>query len=91
MAQVVTSFHKCGGNIGDDVHIPLPEWVTKIGQSNPDIFFTDREGRHNPECLSWGIDKERVLRGRTAVEVSLYVVLVKLQFFCSLYAHGNFF
>ncbi|PSS04351.1 Beta-amylase [Actinidia chinensis var. chinensis] len=67
--QVVTSFHKCGGNIGDDVHIPLPEWVTLIGQSNPDIFFTDREGRHNPECLSWGIDKERVLRGRTAVEV----------------------
>ncbi|KAM2531971.1 hypothetical protein PS1_000646 [Malus domestica] len=40
-----------------------------IGRGNPDIFFTDREGRHNPECLSWGIDKKRVLRGRTAVEV----------------------
>ncbi|KAI7979646.1 Beta-amylase 7, partial [Camellia lanceoleosa] len=23
----------------------------------------------NPECLTWGIDKERILRGRTAVEV----------------------
>ncbi|KAL6990359.1 Leucine-rich repeat receptor-like serine/threonine-protein kinase bam2, partial [Sarracenia purpurea var. burkii] len=67
--QAVMSFHECGGNIGDDVHIPLPQWVTKIGQRNPDIFFTDREGRRNPECLSWGIDKERVLRGRTAVEV----------------------
>lgn len=63
------SFHECGGNVGDDVCIPLPHWVAEIGRSNPDIFFTDREGRRNPECLSWGIDKERVLRGRTAVEV----------------------
>ncbi|GAV92042.1 Glyco_hydro_14 domain-containing protein/DUF822 domain-containing protein [Cephalotus follicularis] len=67
--QVVMSFHECGGNVGDDVCIPLPHWVAEIGRSNPDIFFTDREGRRNPECLSWGIDKERALRGRTAVEV----------------------
>ncbi|XWS46091.1 hypothetical protein CRYUN_Cryun14cG0033900 [Craigia yunnanensis] len=67
--QVVMSFHECGGNVGDDVCIPLPHWVAEIGRSNPDIFFTDREGRRNPECLSLGIDKERVLRGRTAVEV----------------------
>ncbi|KAF5731729.1 beta-amylase 7 isoform X1 [Tripterygium wilfordii] len=67
--QVVMSFHECGGNVGDDVCIPLPHWVAEIGRSNPDIFFTDREGRRNPECLSWGIDKERILRGRTAFEV----------------------
>lgn len=67
--QVVMSFHKCGANVGDDVHIPLPQWITEIGHKNPDIFFTDREGRRNHECLTWGIDKERVLRGRTAVEV----------------------
>ncbi|PPS17951.1 hypothetical protein GOBAR_AA02634 [Gossypium barbadense] len=67
--QVVMSFHECGGNVGDDVCIPLPHWVAEIGRSNPEIFFTDKEGRRNPECLSWGIDKERVLRGRTAVEV----------------------
>lgn len=66
--QVVMSFHECGGNVGDDVYIPLPEWVTEIGHRNPDIYFTDREGRRNHECLTWGIDKERVLRGRTAVE-----------------------
>ena len=63
------SFHECGGNVGDDVCIPLPHWVAEIGRNNPDIFFTDREGRRNPECLSCGIDKERVLRGRTGVEV----------------------
>lgn len=67
--KVVMSFHECGGNIGDDVCIPLPHWVSEIGRSNPDIYFTDRAGRRNPECLSWGIDKERVLRSRTAVEV----------------------
>ncbi|KAE7999513.1 hypothetical protein FH972_003932 [Carpinus fangiana] len=67
--QVVMSFHECGGNVGDDVCIPLPHWVAEIGRSNPDIFFTDKEGRRNPECLSWGIDMERVLRGRTAIEV----------------------
>ncbi|GJN34701.1 hypothetical protein PR202_gb23387 [Eleusine coracana subsp. coracana] len=67
--QVVMSLHECGGNVGDDVSIPLPNWVTEIGRSNPDIYFTDRAGRRNTECLSWGIDKERVLQGRTAVEV----------------------
>ncbi|KAL8028201.1 hypothetical protein ABFX02_14G143900 [Erythranthe guttata] len=67
--QVVMSFHECGGNVGDDVCIPLPHWVAEIGRTNPDIFFTDRSGKRDPECLSWGIDKERVLRGRTAVEV----------------------
>ncbi|XP_068316471.1 beta-amylase 2, chloroplastic isoform X2 [Pyrus communis] len=67
--QVVMSFHECGGNVGDDVHVPLPHWVTEIGQKNPDIYFTNKEGKRNTECLTWGIDKERVLRGRTAVEV----------------------
>ncbi|XP_020247172.1 LOW QUALITY PROTEIN: beta-amylase 2, chloroplastic-like [Asparagus officinalis] len=67
--QVVMSFHECGGNIGDDVCIPLPHWVAEIGRSNPEIYFTDKEGRRNPECLSFGIDKERILRGRTAIEV----------------------
>ncbi|KAG9154485.1 hypothetical protein Leryth_020503 [Lithospermum erythrorhizon] len=79
--QVVMSFHECGGNVGDDVHIPLPKWVIEIGQMNPDIFFTDREGRRNSECLTWGIDKERVLRRRTAVEVYLdYMRSFRVEF-----------
>ncbi|KAL0905122.1 hypothetical protein M5K25_027300 [Dendrobium thyrsiflorum] len=67
--QVVMSFHECGGNVGDDVYIPLPIWVSEIGKKNPDIYFTNRKGGRNTECLTWGIDKERVLGGRTAVEV----------------------
>lgn len=71
------SFHECGGNVGDDVHIQLPDWVREIGQSNLDIYFTDRAGRRNTECLTWGIDKQRVLRGRTALEVWLSTLCSK--------------
>ncbi|KAM1114260.1 hypothetical protein ACFX1X_047454 [Malus domestica] len=67
-SEIKTRMKKCGGNVGDDVHIPLPHWVTEIGQKNPDIYFTNKEGKRNTECLTWGIDKGRVLRGRTAVE-----------------------
>ncbi|KAK9276445.1 hypothetical protein L1049_005978 [Liquidambar formosana] len=67
--QVVMAFHEYRGNDTGVVLISLPKWVLEIGKDNQDIFFTDREGRRNTECLSWGIDKERVLRGRTGIEV----------------------
>ncbi|WOL18292.1 beta-amylase 8 [Canna indica] len=67
--QVVMAFHESGGNGSGDMSISLPQWVLEIGKDNQDIFFTDREGRRNTECLSWGIDKERVLKGRTGIEV----------------------
>ncbi|KAF5735145.1 hypothetical protein HS088_TW15G00645 [Tripterygium wilfordii] len=67
--QVVMAFHEYVANDTGDVLISLPQWVLEIGKDNQDIFFTDREGRRNTECLSWGIDKERVLKGRTGIEV----------------------
>ncbi|KAI9083822.1 hypothetical protein K1719_034080 [Acacia pycnantha] len=67
--QVVMAFHEYGGNDSSDPLISLPQWILEIGKDNQDIFFTDREGRRNTECLSWGIDKERVLKGRTGIEV----------------------
>ncbi|CAL5060509.1 unnamed protein product [Urochloa decumbens] len=66
--QVVLSFHGCGDTGSGDVLISLPKWIMEIAKENQDIFFTDREGRRSTECLSWGIDKERVLRGRTGIE-----------------------
>eukprot|EP00252_Welwitschia_mirabilis_P015906 TRINITY_DN35296_c0_g1_i1.p1 TRINITY_DN35296_c0_g1~~TRINITY_DN35296_c0_g1_i1.p1 ORF type:complete len:548 (+),score=100.59 TRINITY_DN35296_c0_g1_i1:70-1713(+) len=79
--QVVMSLHECGGNVGDDVHIPLPKWILQTGEENPDIFFTDREGRRNQECLTWGIDKERVLKGRTGLEVAFdYMRSFRMEF-----------
>ncbi|KAH6760828.1 beta-amylase 2 [Perilla frutescens var. hirtella] len=67
--QVVMAFHEYGGPDTGGIFISLPQWVLEIGKSNQDIFFTDREGRRNTECLSWGIDKERVLKGRTGIEI----------------------
>ncbi|KAJ0921190.1 putative beta-amylase [Helianthus annuus] len=64
--QVLMSFHEC---VGDDAHIPLPKWIKEIGEKNPDIYFTDGQGTRNTETLTWGIDEERVLGDRTAVEV----------------------
>eukprot|EP00850_Spirogloea_muscicola_P004636 SM000020S05986 [mRNA] locus=s20:231535:236334:- [translate_table: standard] len=68
-AQVVLSFHQCGGNTGDSCYIPLPKWVRDIGAQNPEIFFTNRDSLRNQEYLSFGIDNEPVLDKRTAVQV----------------------
>ena len=63
------AFHECGASGSGDVPISLPKWVLEVGKDNQDIFFTDRGGRRNTECISWGIDGERVLCGRTGIEV----------------------
>lgn len=49
--------------------IPLPPWVLEEISKNPDIVYTDRSGRRNPEYLSLGCDSLPVLRGRTPIQV----------------------
>ncbi len=68
--QAAMSFHKCGGNVGDTVTIPLPKWVTLIGDQNSDIYYKDHSGSPNDEYLSLGIDNEPALDGNTALEVT---------------------
>ncbi|KAL1059759.1 hypothetical protein V6Z11_1Z009900 [Gossypium hirsutum] len=67
--QAIMSFHQCGGNVGDEVTIPIPQWVLDIGEANPDIFYTDREGDRNKEYLTLGVDHLPLFHGRTAVQV----------------------
>ncbi|GMH33910.1 hypothetical protein BSKO_01744 [Bryopsis sp. KO-2023] len=67
--QAVMSFHAAGGNVGDTCEVPLPEWILEIGEDNPDIFYTDRQGLRNRECLSLGCDEEPLFWGRTPVEM----------------------
>ncbi|XP_061343944.1 beta-amylase 3, chloroplastic-like [Gastrolobium bilobum] len=67
--QVVMSFHQCGGNVGDSCSIPLPRWVLEEISKNPDLVYTDRSGRRNPEYISLGCDSMPVLRGRTPLQV----------------------
>ncbi|KAF2543284.1 hypothetical protein F2Q68_00030430 [Brassica cretica] len=67
--QVVMSFHQCGGNVGDSCSIPLPPWVLEEISKKPDLVYTDKSGRRNPEYISLGCDSVPVLRGRTPIQV----------------------
>ncbi|CAO2813014.1 unnamed protein product [Amaranthus hypochondriacus] len=67
--QAIMSFHQCGGNVGDGVYIPLPQWVLQVGDSNPDIFYTNRRGTRNKEYLTLGIDNEPIIGGRTPIQI----------------------
>lgn len=58
--QAVLSFHGCGGNIGDSVNIPLPDWVVAAGDQHH-FWFSDRAGNVNREYISFGADYEPVL------------------------------
>ncbi|CAK9145518.1 unnamed protein product [Ilex paraguariensis] len=49
--------------------IPLPEWVSRIGELDSSIFFTDRSGQHYKECLSLAVDDLPVLDGKTPIQV----------------------
>jgi beta-amylase len=67
--QAVMSFHAAGGNVGDTCKIPLPKWVLDIGETNSDIFYTDKQGHRNRECLSLGCDEVPLFWNRTPVEM----------------------
>lgn len=67
--QAVMSFHAAGGNVGDTCKIPLPKWVLDIGERNSDIFYTDKQGHRNKECLSLGCDDLPLFWGRTPVQM----------------------
>lgn len=53
----------------DQPKIPLPEWVSKIGESDPNIFFTDRHGQQYKDCISLSVDNLPVLNGKTPIQV----------------------
>ncbi|KDP25878.1 hypothetical protein JCGZ_22908 [Jatropha curcas] len=67
--QAIMSFHQCGGNIGDAVFIPIPQWVRDVGEYDPDIFYTNRAGTRNKEYLTIGVDHRPLFEGRTAVQM----------------------
>ncbi|KAJ0243813.1 Inactive beta-amylase 9 [Hirschfeldia incana] len=49
--------------------ISLPDWVAKIGEAKPEIYFTDRYGKQYKDCLSFGVDDVPVLDGKTPMKV----------------------
>ena len=49
--------------------IPLPRWVVEEIEHDPDLAYTDKQGRRNYEYLSLGCDTLPVLKGRSPVQV----------------------
>ncbi|CAN8255322.1 unnamed protein product [Cochlearia groenlandica] len=48
-----------------DPEISLPEWVVKIGEAEPGMYFKDRSGKQYKDCLSFAVDDVPVLDGKT--------------------------
>ncbi|KAI3905239.1 hypothetical protein MKX01_017485 [Papaver californicum] len=61
--QVVMSFHQCGGNYS------FTTMVLEEINKNPDLVYTDKSDRRNPEYISLGCDSLPVLKGRTPIQV----------------------
>ncbi len=56
--SVVLSTHACGDNVGDDVFIPIPDWVR---QGDPEtLFYKSELGNFNYETLSPWADPKAV-------------------------------
>ncbi|KAL5541790.1 hypothetical protein UlMin_009500 [Ulmus minor] len=50
-------------------NLPLPEWVSRMGESEPGIFFADQSGKYYKDCLSLAVDDIPVLNGKTPIQV----------------------
>jgi len=63
--QFVASFHQCGGNVGDDCFIPIPDFV----RQNDNIWYTDQNGNQNKEYISLFADNVVLSDGRTPLDM----------------------
>ncbi|KAH0914947.1 hypothetical protein HID58_029393 [Brassica napus] len=52
--HVVMSSHQCGRNVG--AFCSMQPWVLEEISKNPDLVYTDKSGRRNPEYISLGCD-----------------------------------
>ncbi|KAI3469445.1 hypothetical protein Pfo_026108 [Paulownia fortunei] len=53
----------------EEPKISLPQWVSRIGESEPSIYFTDRSGQQYKDCLSLAVDDLPILDGKTPLDV----------------------
>ncbi|CAA7408625.1 unnamed protein product [Spirodela intermedia] len=66
--RMIMAFHQCGSGPGDPCWFPLPQWVLKEIEVNPDLQHSDRFGRRSKEYISLGCDVLPVLKGRTPIQ-----------------------
>lgn len=49
--------------------IPLPDWVSRVGEADPNIYFTNRSGQQYKECLSFAVDDLPIFDSRSPIQV----------------------
>ncbi|NNN05788.1 MAG: family 14 glycosylhydrolase [Elusimicrobia bacterium] len=53
----ILSFHRCGGNVGDNCNQPVPSWVWKSATNPDDMKFVDEKGFVDDEYVAfWNQD-----------------------------------
>lgn len=68
--RVSFCFHASSSSSSTEHKVSLPDWVCRIGESDPSsIFYTDRSGRQYKDCLSLAVDDLPVLDGKTPLQV----------------------
>jgi len=85
--QAVMSFHVCGECDGDGVFVPLPEFVTNLARDQPDILFNDEFGSTSAECLSFGVDHERIFPSASGSTASRTAIEMYQEFMTSFKLH----
>lgn len=58
----ILSTHQCGGNVGDNVNIPIPEWTwkylsNKTGHSKKELSYLNEHGQRISEVVPIWLDK----------------------------------
>ncbi|KNA26072.1 hypothetical protein SOVF_000790 [Spinacia oleracea] len=49
--------------------ISLPDWVSRVGEADPNIYFMDRSGRQYKDCLSLAVDDLPVFDSTSPIQV----------------------
>ncbi|OLP92643.1 ADP-ribosylation factor [Symbiodinium microadriaticum] len=57
--QAVMSFHQCGGNVGDSVSFPLPDWCLNKAKSGG-FLYKSKWGVTSEDCLSLSADRQPI-------------------------------
>ncbi|TJX46663.1 glycosyl hydrolase family protein, partial [Soehngenia saccharolytica] len=66
--QASMCFHGCKYS-NQKSAIALPSWVLKVGDSDPNIFFTDHSGNRYKDCLSLAIDDLPLFEDRSPLQL----------------------
>lgn len=88
--QAVMGFHSCGGNVGDNVYVPLPDWAIKATDEH-EAWYRERDQqdcdkhRHdlNREYISLGADHCAFLPGSHGLRTPIDAYKHFVQAFCN--------